>query len=193
MSAKTEEVVSRGVRWRRSASGRAVWYNEGLGRWVTWHEGADAPPVPEGWAAVVAPAGRTGEPAGARAGDAMSNRLPLRSPFRMVPIVIFLAIIGISLYQALKPPSQATRADISAAMALQGRCLARGGGSAAAPVYSSTPVACSDPTAAVRVVSVVKTTAKVASCPRGSEPAFVVKATVLGEPFECLAKLKPRR
>jgi hypothetical protein len=41
------EVVYRGVRWRRSgSSGRVSWFNDGLGRWVVWAPGSDAPPLP---------------------------------------------------------------------------------------------------------------------------------------------------
>ena len=45
------EVVHRGVRWRRLQKGRVSWFNDGLGRWVAWSPGSDAPPLPPGWAA----------------------------------------------------------------------------------------------------------------------------------------------
>ncbi len=229
MTAKTEELVFRGVRWRRSASGRALWYNEGLKRWVTWHEGADAPPVPGPWAQELyrggtarppgpgggtrtptttgvpgpAPQGgkavartRSGAGPGARdqqATDAMSTRAPMRSPYRLVPILIALAILAVAVYEAVKPAARATQADIAAAMALRGKCLARGGGSASAPSYSTTPVACSSSQAVVKVVAVVSADARAGSCPRGTEVAVLVNAGVVGEPFECLEKLGARR
>ncbi len=228
MSAETEEVVFRGVRWRRSASGRALWYNEGLKRWVTWHEGADAPPVPDRWARELSgagtalapgPAARTGRPtptgapeqapssgkAVARPGgapgpvappqatDAMSTRAPMRSPYRLVPILIALAIVGVAVFEAVKPPARATQADIASAMALRGKCLPRGGGTPSAPSYSTSPVACSSPQAVVKVAAVVSADAPAGSCPRGTEVAVLVNPGVVGEPFECLEKLGARR
>jgi hypothetical protein len=64
-----EEVVHRGVRWRRPASGQMSWYNEGLGRWVMWELGQDAPPLPPGWAPAVA----SGQGEGATAGSGRAS------------------------------------------------------------------------------------------------------------------------
>ncbi|HYA45182.1 MAG TPA: hypothetical protein VED59_06225, partial [Acidimicrobiales bacterium] len=62
-----EEVAHRGISWRRSQSGRIAWYNEGLARWVRWHPGADAPPLPPDWGEALAQVGE----ASAAGGEAL--------------------------------------------------------------------------------------------------------------------------
>lgn len=119
--------------------------------------------------------------------NAMAGRKSMTSPYRLVPILIVLAIVVIAVYQATRPPSHATRADIEAAQALDGRCLAREAGGSAS--YSATPVNCDVNRAAVKVVAVVLA-GKRASCPRGSLVAQVAKPGVVGEPFECLKTLR---
>ncbi len=192
------EVVHRGVRWRRSQKGRVSWFNDGLGRWVAWSPGSDAPPLPPGWAAPpggglvgggVAPgtftvpeqAGPPGAPA-----DAMSTRPPMRSPYRLVPLVIVAFIVAIAVWQATRPARTASRADIAAAQALKGQCLARDG-TGSAPVYSPTPVNCAAPGALVRVVAVlVPGSVTQGSCPKSSVVVQVIEANVKGEPSECI-------
>lgn len=224
-----DEVVYRGVRWRRSTSGRIIWHNDGLRRWVGWEPGSDAPPLPEQWRVEGAgpatagepaagdggPAGGAGGPAGGAGsvgrarvaagaggpsrkpgllgslpGDAMSRRPPMLSPYRLVPIIVAVLIVGAGVYQATRPPTRASAAEVAAAEALKGRCLARQGGTSGAPVYSTAPVGCGTSAAAVRVVAVrVQGAGRSVVCPRGSTVAQVLKAGVVGEPFECLAGL----
>ncbi|HET9060108.1 MAG TPA: hypothetical protein VFN61_09330 [Acidimicrobiales bacterium] len=197
----TQEVVHRGVTWRRSSAGRVTWYNEGLGRWVTWSPGSDAPPVPAGWekSAVASPRAATGagverpgpvpEPGAGTGteGNAMAARPGMRSPYRLVPLVIFVAIIALAVYQATAT-SSASPQQKAQAYALSGRCLARNGGSASAPSYSAIPVSCSSSRAAVKVVDVVEPKGTVVRCPAGTEVAQILLAGVGGEPFECLAR-----
>ena len=188
----TDEVVYRGVKWRRSASGRIIWRNDGLRRWVAWSPGSDAPPLPEEWAAGRQP-GLAAHLPGHLPGDAMSRRPPMLSPYRLVPIIIALVIVGVAVYQATRPPTRAPAADVAAAKALEGRCLARQGGTGAEPVYSATPVNCAAPDAAVKVVAVtVRGPGKAVPCPRGTTVAQVLKVGVVGEPFECLVGLRGR-
>lgn len=201
---QTEEVVHRGVRWRRSASGRIVWFNEGLRRWVVWSPGSDAPPLPEEWGSVggqgSGAAGSVGGGGGGAQGtaprerpgllrylpsDAMSKRPPMRSPYRLVPLLIALVIVGVAVYQATRPPARATRQDIAAAEAMKGDCLARDGGTPAAPEYATAPVSCSTSGAAVKVVAVV-VPGKGGACPEHTVLAQLLRVGVVGEPVECL-------
>jgi hypothetical protein len=211
-SATAKETVHRGVRWRRTAAGRLSWFNEGLGRWVAWAPGADAPPVPPGWGgahdgqsgqAGVGPGQVEREPAPARAQrgpaptkpggpptDAMSRRPSMRSPYRLVPLVIALFIVAIALWQATRPPARATKADIAAAQSLKGQCLSRSGGTAKSPRYSPVPVSCTASEASVKVVAVlVPGSGRSVVCPAGSLVVQVLQANVVGEPSECVLTL----
>jgi hypothetical protein len=207
--AGTDEVVHRGVRWRRSSTGRMMWFNDGSQRWVLWSPGSDAPPVPVVWeggaddlgadagdGAGAIPAGTVpGQAAPERPGllrylpsDAMARRPSMRSPYRIVPIIIVVVVIGLAVYQSTRSPNKATTQDIAAAMALKGRCLEKHGGTAQYPDYSPTPLSCSAPKAVVKVVEVVIPSAK-AACPTGTLAFRVIGSALAGEPIECLAAL----
>ena len=113
----------------------------------------------------------------------------MRSPYRIVPIVVAVLIIAIAIYQSTRPPSHATRQDIAAAEALKGRCLARDGGNTEFPDYSATPVNCSAKQAAVRVIKVV-VPGKAGVCPADSLEVRVVDVAAVGEPAECLVAVR---
>ena len=174
-----------------------MWFNESLRRWVLWSPGSDAPPVPGAWApdeAADKPGAEPADKAGAEPADAMSRRPPMRSPYRLVPIVIGLLIVAAAVYQASRPPAKASRQDIAAAVALRGRCLARTGGTESAPRFSATPVTCTSRDAAVKVLSVFSPSKgdETGHCPSSGLVALVVYPTLRGEPFECLVPV-PRR
>ncbi len=182
--ATTSEVVHRGVRWRRSPSGRTLWFNEGLGRWVRWEPGSDAPPLPPSW--------EPDEPAataGPAPANAMSARAPMRSPYRLIPLVIAVIIVALALWEATRPPGHATKADIAAAEALKGQCLVKEGGKPSFPLLSPTPVKCSDAKAFAKVVAVI-VPGHPGSCPPGSAVVQVLQTGVVGEPSECLLPVK---
>jgi hypothetical protein len=188
------KAVHRGVRWRRSSGGQISWFNDGLGRWVAWSPDSDAPPLPPGWAQGASSRDVAVEtvatPATAPA-DAMSNRSPMRSPYRLVPLLIVVFIVAIAAWQATRPASRASHADIAAAEALKGQCLARDGGTADAPVYSATPVSCNAGGGSVRVVAVLVAGHNgPTSCPKGSSVVQVLAANVAGEPSECVLPLR---
>ncbi len=203
-SAAAKETVHRGVRWRRASSGRISWFNDGLGRWVTWSPGADAPPLPPAWRGdhdgETVPGGggpsRTAKAQTAKAQtakpqtaptDAMARRPSMRSPYRLAPLLIVVFIVGFAVWQATRPAAHASKADIAAAEALKGDCLARDEGTAKSPVYSATPVSCSAGDASVRVVAVlVPGTDRSVSCPQGSLVVQVLEPNVVGEPSECV-------
>jgi hypothetical protein len=198
-SAAAKETVHRGVRWRRASSGRIAWFNDGLGRWVTWSPGADAPPLPPGWRGdrdgETVPGGggrsRAAKAQTAKAQtaptDAMARRPSMRSPYRLAPLLIVLFIVAFAVWQATRPAAHASKADIAAAEALKGDCLARDGGTAKSPVYSAAPVSCSAGDASVRVVAVLApSTDRSVSCPPGSLVVQVLEPNVVGEPTECV-------
>ena len=203
-SAAAKETVHRGVRWRRASSGRISWFNDGLGRWVTWSPGADAPPLPPGWRgdrdgeAVPAGGGPSSDGQGpdgqgpdgqaqTAPTDAMARRPSMRSPYRLAPLLIVLFIVAFAVWQATRPAAHASKADIAAAEALKGDCLARDGGTAKSPVYSAAPVSCSAGDASVRVVAVlVPGTDRSVPCPQGSLVVQVLEPNVVGEPSECV-------
>jgi hypothetical protein len=186
----TGEVVHRGVRWRRSASGRTLWFNEGLRRWVLWAPGSDAPPLP--------PSFEVPEPTDADAADgppptdAMSTRAPMRSPYRIVPVVIAVFVVAIALWQATRTPGAATKADIAAAVALKGECLTRDGGNASYPVITSTSVKCSEASAFAKVIAVI-VPGHPGSCPSGSDEVQVLRSGAKGEPHECIVPVRHYR
>jgi hypothetical protein len=197
--AEPGEMVYRGVRWRRSASSERIsWFNEGLGRWVVWVPKSDAPPLPPEYAACISGAGHADRAvSSARGGasdrraplDAMSGRKPMTSPYRLVPLLIALFVVALALWQATRPPSRATQADIAAAQALRGECLQRHGGTKSAPVYSPVALSCHSAGASVKVVAVL-VPGKPGSCPPGSSVVQVLQAGVSGEPSECVLPIR---
>jgi hypothetical protein len=175
---RVEQVIHRGIRWQRAASGRLRWWNEDDGAWVRYHPGDDAPPRPPGWQPTE----------GERPGRVARARW--RSPFRIIPILLALLVIGIGLQQALTT-HQSSTSEARQAQTLDGKCLRQTGTSEHGPVYSTRPVACSSPSAAVRVVAVLPPVSgggPAPACPPGS--AGVVLLTGAAHPHvECVAPL----
>jgi len=121
--------------------------------------------------------------------NAMATRASMRSPFRLVPLVIAVIIVVVALWEATRPPGHATKADIAAAEALKGQCLVREGGKAQFPVLSPTPVKCSEAKAFAKVVAVL-VPGKPGTCPQGSAVVQVLQTGVVGEPSECILPVK---
>ncbi len=193
-----EELAHRGVRWRRSSAGVLSWFNEGLGYWVQWEPGADAPPLPPAWAGVASTepvAGGEGGPAegvaevGGHRPNAMEARPSMRSPYRVVPILVAAFIVAVAAWQATRPPRHAGPADIAAAQALKGQCLAQTGGTPSSPRYSPSPVPCTQPNAAVKVVSVL-VPGHPSPCPADGLVVQVLQPGVVGEPSECVVPVR---
>jgi hypothetical protein len=113
----------------------------------------------------------------------------MRSPYRLVPILIAAFVVAVAFWQATRPPARARSADIAAAQALKGQCLVRKGGTASAPVLSGTPVSCGSASAAFRVVAVL-VPGKPGACPSGSAVVQVLHADIAGEPSECIVPVK---
>ncbi|HTW09042.1 MAG TPA: hypothetical protein VME46_16150, partial [Acidimicrobiales bacterium] len=183
-------------------------------RWALWSPGSDAPPLPAQWDGVVeavalTPAqsgnGARPQPEGEanaeryrRRGlwrylstDSMARRPSMKSPYRLFPLVLVALILVVATYQAFRPPPKANKADIAAAEALKGKCLAKSGGTARYPDYSPNPVPCASSTAFALVVAVVLP-GKGAECPRDTVVVRVVDVDVSGEPVECLTAVTRR-
>jgi len=121
-------------------------------------------------------------------------RPPIRSPYRLLPVVLVVGIVAVAIWQGTHPALKATPQDISLAKALEGKCLARSGGTSALPKYSATPVSCGSGNAAAKVVAVVVPGAKGGpqGCARGDAAVQVVQPGVQGEPVECVAPVRRR-
>ncbi|MGC8626453.1 MAG: hypothetical protein ACP5VR_02670 [Acidimicrobiales bacterium] len=115
----------------------------------------------------------------------MAARLPMRSPYRVVPIVVAVLIVAVAIWQGTRPPRHAGPQDITAAEALDGQCLVKLGGQASSHGFSPVPVACSKHDAAVKVVAVL-VPGHSGPCPGGSTVVQVLQPGVIGEPSECV-------
>ena len=154
--AEAELTTHRGIEWRKDPDGTIGWYNEGVGGWLRWRPGTDAPPLPPCWEDDAA---RVPVPPRVR-------RAPWRSPYRLVPVLLVAAAVAYGVWQAGRQGGpDATRIARREAAALVGHCLARTTSSGGSGAYGTTPVGCSSPAAVVRVVSVHQVSA---SSPRPS-------------------------
>ncbi len=150
------------------------WWNEEDAGWVRYHPGDDAPPRPPGWERPLPPPPLT--------------RPGWRTPYRIVPVVLAVVIIVVALLQALGS-SAPSRSEAQEAQALLGKCLARRGTDKGIPVYSSKPVSCSSPQAAVKVIKVVATTPGSPPCPADTTAVQLV-AGVAHPHLECVTPVR---
>ena len=168
-----------------SPSGRVLWFNEGLSRWVLWEAGSDAPPLPRAGSrteAVAAP------PAGAPPGNAMSTRGSMRSPYRIVPLVIAVIVVVLALWEATRPPATPPRPTSPPPRPSRASAFSRKATSPSFPVLSPTPVSCSAPKAYVKVVAVLVPGIQApASWERCGASASDRRG---GEPSECILPVK---
>jgi hypothetical protein len=158
------------------------WFNEGRGRWVRWYPGADAPPLPPRWATgpFPLPPPRVARPR-------------WRSPYRIVPIVMAVIIVGLGVWQATRTTSNPVQAETRSAEALKGKCLATNGTSGGHPRYSPSPVSCAGADAAIRVVSVLPGTPGSPSCPAGTTPVQLATIGVRYPHVECAHPVTPAK
>ncbi|HET9692052.1 MAG TPA: hypothetical protein VFP61_12950 [Acidimicrobiales bacterium] len=157
MTAPAEETTHRGIRWQRSGSA-VRWLDEAAGVWVRYRPGRDAPPRPPGW-----------EPRrGLLPGGVTIDRPGWRTPYRIVPLVVLVAILVVGAAQALSGSGGQAAAEASASRALVGKCLTEAGFAGGRPVYAPKGVACSAPGAVVKVTSVQPGTPGAPTCPSGT-------------------------
>lgn len=153
-SGSVEETVHRGIRWERSPDGSLRFFNPDGENWVDWVPGVDAPPRPPGWE----PARRGARPA----------RPGWRTPWRLIPLAVTVLVVIIALVQVLRPSSHAVKDETAATAAMLNKCLSQHGTENGHPRYSPTPVPCSSPSAAVKVVQVVPSNPGSPLCPSGT-------------------------
>jgi hypothetical protein len=144
------ETTHRGVRWQRDDEGKVQFYDGRAGEWVRWAPGVDAPPLPPRWQLLGVPT--------------RVSRPGWRSPWRIVPIVLVVGAVAVALFQATTPSANNTGKEAKASAALLGKCLARDGSRG----FHGTPVPCSSPQAAVKVVKVIPSTPGSPFCPPGT-------------------------
>ena len=153
----------RGVRWERNTAGRLRWHNDDADRWVLWRPGQDAPPLPPQWAKGVDPIGTPLRDRRARKG--------WRSPYRLAPVVLVVAVIIIAIVQASRggtPGPSPAAVEKAAAEKLLDKCLVAEGTAGGQPRIGAEPVSCTSPQASVKVVKVLPGTPGSPSCPTGT-------------------------
>jgi len=173
-------VTHRGIRWQRGPKGGIRWWNDQEGAWVPWVRGADAPPRPIGWEA----RGAGGGPATNKAA-----RAPWTSPYRLVPLGLFLAIVIAGVIQATTGSGGQAPAEATAAGKLAGHCLRQNGFAGGHPRYSAEAVGCSTPGASVKVVRVLPGTPGAAGCPVGEIDLTLPYAGVRYPHVECVVSV----
>ena len=86
-----------------------------------------------------------------------------------------------------------TQREAKASAALLGKCLAQAGTSAGHPTYSASPVACTSPKAAVKVVLVLTSTPGSPLCPTGTQHMELAYAGVKHPHIECVQPIRSAR
>ena len=173
----TEETTHRGIRWQRDEDGRLRFYDADGQRWVIWAPGVDAPPVPPGWAR--------------RRGLTSLPRPGWRSPWRLVPLALIVVVLIIAVVQALRPAGNSVPKEAAAAAALLHKCLPQHGTAGGHPKYSSKPVPCTSPAAAVQVVLVIPTTPGSQLCPADTTGVVLPNSGVQYPHILCVRQVHP--
>ena len=168
-----ERCVHRGVHWYRDARGNVSFYDASGSEWVRWARGVDAPPLPPRWQLLGVPTRVT--------------RPGWRSPWRVIPLLLLVAVIIIAVFQSVPSSSGNTAAEAKAATALLGQCLARTGSKG----FSSKAVACTSAKAAVKVVQVVPTTPGSPTCPSSTVAVELAYPGVRYLHQECVVAVTP--
>ena len=178
----TSQVVHRGVPWYRDASGQISFYNADGGEWVKWAPGVDAPPVPPAWA----------KAGWAEAGVAMRPPRPRwTSPWRLIPTIGAVLLVGLAVVLVTRPSAHQEQKETRITAALVGQCLAQHGSLDGHPRYSTQPVPCDGPEAAVKVVKVVPSSPGSPLCPDATTGFEIPYAGVQYPHVLCLQSVRP--
>lgn len=172
MSGSYSRTTHRGVQWERDGSGKISFYDASGGRWVQWAPGVDAPPLPPKWQLLGVP-----------------TRVPRpgwRSPWRIIPAVLIVGAVILAIFQSLAPSPNNTAKEAKASAALLGKCLAKSGSNR----FSTQPVPCNSPKAAIRVVAVVPSDPPT-PCPANTKAVLFEMAGVAHPHLECVVPVSP--
>jgi hypothetical protein len=172
VSHRPEETSHKGVRWRRDSAGRVSFYDQSGDRWVHWQTGVDAPPLPPKWQLLGVPTKVT--------------RPGWRSPWRVVPLLLVVGAVVVAIFQIVVPSGDNTAKETKASAALLGQCLPKSGGH-----FSSHPVPCTSPKAAVKVVSVIPSSPGSPPCPSGTQAVELAYPGVRYPHIECVRPVPP--
>jgi hypothetical protein len=173
-----QRATYRGVRWQRNPDAAVGWYKEDLEKWVRWRPKAGHPPPPPRWVAEGIPA------------PAVSSRPRWRSPYRIVPIVLVIAVCVIGVLQATKSTTNPVASEKAAAEKLVGKCLAEKGTDQGHPAYSPSPVPCELPVADVKVKEVLPGMPGSPRCPAGTTAVQLSYRGVRYPHVECVEPVK---
>lgn len=158
-ASKAESVTYRGIQWQLTATGLLQWWNADAEAWVRHRPGADAPPRPPAW-----------ETAHAGGGGPATNkaaRASWRSPYRLVPLGLFVVIIVFGAIQATSGSGGLASDEAKASSHLVGRCLRQNGTAGGHPRYSAKGLPCATPGVSVKVVRVLPGTPNSPACRAG--------------------------
>jgi hypothetical protein len=108
-----------------------------------------------------------------------------------VPLALIVVVLIIALVQALRPAGNTVHKEAAAAAALLNKCLAQHGTAAGHPKYSSKPVPCSAPAAAVQVVRVIPTTPGSSPCPANTTGVVLPNTGVQYPHILCVREVRP--
>jgi hypothetical protein len=173
----TAQVVHRGVYWHRDRNGAISFYNTDSEEWVRWRRGMDAPPRPPGWERGTG-YGRVARP-------------KWTSPWRTIPMIGAVVIVAIAVWQVTRTSGGQEHKEAAATAGLLGKCLSQHGSLEGHPRYSTTPVDCGSPEAAVKVTRVLPTTPGSPLCPEGTTGFEIPYPGVQYPHVLCLETLHP--
>jgi hypothetical protein len=104
----------------------------------------------------------------------------------LIVIVLIIAVV-----QALRPTGNQVKKEAAASAALLNKCLAQHGTAEGHPKYSSKPVPCTSPTAAVEVVQVIPTNPGSPQCPQNTTGVILPYAQVQYPHILCVRDVRP--
>ena len=114
-----------------------------------------------------------------------------RTGWRLLPLAFIVIVLIIAAVQALRPSGNPVKKEAAATAALLNKCLAQHGTAGGHPKYSSKPVPCTSPAAAVQVVRVIPTTPGSPLCPAGTSGVILPFAGVQYPHILCVRDVHP--